>query len=207
MAFWGAPVDDPNHAWKGATQHSITKKLTELRHAADGPPEDGRPDGLNTGVAVAGMMGSMKKLNYTIIGDPVNLASRLEGANKQYGTRIMVSDSTRIAAGDNIITRPLDLIRVKGKTEPTAVHELVAKSGEASQQHLDLIGVFSEAPLPRARRTGCDPRISIRSYRSWAKAGFIVSRRRGRATSPRQRSLSAKAPSSGSMSRSVVTGS
>ncbi len=149
MAFWGAPVDDPAHAWKGCyAALDNQKKLTELqaRFVSMGLPGGlAVRIGLNTGVAVAGMMGSMKKLNYTIIGDPVNLASRLEGANKQYGTRIMVSDSTRIAAGDKIITRPLDLIRVKGKTEPTAVHELVAKSGEASQQHLDLIGVFSEA--------------------------------------------------------------
>ncbi len=149
MAFWGAPVDDPNHAWKGcyaAIDNQI--KLAELqeRFVSMGLPGGlAVRIGLNTGVAVAGMMGSMKKLNYTIIGDPVNLASRLEGANKQYGTRIMVSDSTRMAAAERIVTRPLDLIRVKGKTEPTAVHELVAKSGEASQKQLELIGVFNRA--------------------------------------------------------------
>ena len=85
--------------------------------------------GMNTGNALVGMMGSIKKLNYTIIGDSVNLASRLEGANKQYGTFTMISESTYLEAKDKIIARPLDLLRVKGKKLPTSVYELMAKKG------------------------------------------------------------------------------
>ncbi len=75
-------------------------------------------------------------MNFTIMGDPVNLGSRLEGANKAYGTRAMISERTRDLAGDGIAVRELDLIRVKGKHEPTRVFELLAASdGKAALEH------------------------------------------------------------------------
>lgn len=149
MAFWGAPMDDPDHAWKACYAAIDNQtKLLELqeRFKAMGLPGGLKVRiGLNTGPAVVGMMGSTKKLNYTIIGDAVNLASRLEGVNKLYGTGNMISESTREAAGDRIEVRELDLIRVKGKTEPTRVYELLAKQGELSPSQQQLVPLFQEA--------------------------------------------------------------
>ncbi len=148
MAFWGAPIDDTEHAWKGcwaALDNQVKMKEMKEKFQAMGllGGELKVRIGLNTGDAVVGMMGSIQKLNYTTIGDPVNLASRLEGANKQYSTLIMISEATRIQAANKIETRPLDLIRVKGKNLPTEVHELVAKKGEANPKQLELIQLFS----------------------------------------------------------------
>jgi len=148
MAFWGAPIDDDEHAWKGcwaALDNQVKMKEMQAKFEEMGLP-GGKLKvriGLNTGEAVVGMMGSIQKLNYTTIGDPVNLASRLEGANKQYSTLVMISEATREQAAHKIETRPLDLIRVKGKTLPTEVHELIAKKGEATPKQLELMQLFT----------------------------------------------------------------
>jgi len=81
--------------------------------------------GLNTGPMVVGNMGSETRFDYTVMGDSVNLGARLEGANKQYGTEIMIGENTYIEAKDKIIARQLDLLRVKGKNEPVKVYELL----------------------------------------------------------------------------------
>ncbi len=82
--------------------------------------------GVNTGLANVGNYGSLQKLNYTVLGDSVNLASRLEGANKIYGSRILVAQPTMELAKDHFLFRQLDLLRVKGKKKPMAVYELLA---------------------------------------------------------------------------------
>ena len=97
------------------------------------PPIDCRV-GINTGVVVVGNMGSQEKFDYTVMGDAVNLASRLEGANKQYHSHIMVSDSTFEQAKNDIEARDLDLIRVKGKKEPKKVFEILCEKGKMSQE-------------------------------------------------------------------------
>lgn len=142
MAFWNAPLDDPEHAVKAclaalANQQRLAQLQDEFRELGL-PSELQVRIGVNTGKAVVGMIGSMRKLNYTVIGDEVNLASRLEGANKMYGTRIMISDSTRRAAGERILSRPLDLIRVKGRTEPTKVYEVLAAAENARPETMQL---------------------------------------------------------------------
>lgn len=128
MAFWGAPLDDPAHATKAcraalACQH----KLAELREkwAREGKPAIHVRIGLNTGDAVVGNMGSGDRFDYTAMGDNVNLASRLEGINKQYGTEILASRSTHLAAKNDFHWRDLDAIRVKGKKEPVVIYELL----------------------------------------------------------------------------------
>jgi len=147
MAFWGAPLDDPDHSWKAcyaALENQMRMNELQAYFRGMGLTTDLKVRiGMNTGVALVGMMGSIKKLNYSIIGDSVNLASRLEGANKQYGTYTMISETTYLEAKDRIRARPLDLIRVRGKKLPTSVYELMAKKGELDQTGQNLLEVFS----------------------------------------------------------------
>ncbi|MCG3205024.1 MAG: hypothetical protein KCHDKBKB_01741 [Elusimicrobia bacterium] len=137
MAFWNAPVDQPNHATQACLAAlDCLKALPEINRQFQ---EKGLPSidcrvGINTGTVVVGNMGSIEKFDYTVMGDAVNLASRLEGANKQYHTHIMVSDVTFEKARDHIEARDLDLIRVKGKKEPRKVFEVLCKKGELLEE-------------------------------------------------------------------------
>jgi adenylate cyclase len=137
MAFWNAPVDQGDHAWRGcAAAWHCQLRLAQIQDSLKAKGLDAGDEGLvmriglNTGPAVAGLMGSQRKLNYTVMGDTVNTASRLEGANKPYGSRIMISQATKDAAGPKVLTRPLDYIKVKGKAEATAVYEVIGLDGE-----------------------------------------------------------------------------
>lgn len=133
MAFWGAPVAVPDHAARAAA--AALDMLEELEELNEGWRERGFPSvlaigiGINTGEAVVGNIGSLeRKLDYTAIGDPVNLASRLESLNKQYGTAILVSGSTARAAGDAFDFRPVEAVTVRGKTEPVDIYELKGRA-------------------------------------------------------------------------------
>lgn len=123
MAVWGIPLHDERHAEK-ACSAALDMKLAA---AADGGPLRARI-GINTGPMMAGNLGHRDRMAYTVIGDSVNLASRIEGANKTYGTTIMVCESTVALAGDEFVFRKVDRIRVVGKQEPTAVFELICRA-------------------------------------------------------------------------------
>ena len=130
MAEFGAPVHYEGHALNAclAALH-MQSKLTELSKKLE---KEKRPVirsrvGINTGNMVVGNMGSNKVFNYTVMGDEVNLASRLEGANKIFGTYIMISENTYNAVKDSLDARPLDMIRVKGKEKPVNVFELLGR--------------------------------------------------------------------------------
>src|SRR5450755_3608348 len=100
---------------------------------ADGKPEPGIGIGLNSGVASVGNMGSALRYGYTALGDTVNLSSRLEGLNKDYGTHIIVNETTYAATREaSLVYRELDVIRVKGKAHPVTIYELIGREGEAS---------------------------------------------------------------------------
>jgi adenylate cyclase len=130
MAFWGAPVETENHA------HLAVKSAMEMAHAVreinhehreKGLPEIGVGIGLNTGTMCVGDMGSNIRRSYTVIGDSVNLGSRLEGLSKAYGVDIVVSESTRKLAPD-FAWQELDRVRVKGKEQAVAIFWPMAPS-------------------------------------------------------------------------------
>ena len=130
MAFWGAPQEQPDHALR-ACKAALTmiERLGALRARWR---ERGLPDidvgvGINTGPMSVGFVGSQDRFyNYTVLGDAVNLASRLESANKEYGTRIILGSSTYDEVKQHVVVRELDLVRVKGKREPVHIYELLA---------------------------------------------------------------------------------
>jgi adenylate cyclase len=146
MAFWGAPVEGPDHA-AAACRCALgcQRRLAGLRAVWK---EQGRPllfarIGINTGPVVVGNIGSARRFNYTVIGDAVNVASRLEGLNKFYGTSICVSEETFWAAGGAVAARPVDLVSVKGKSAPILVYELLgltADTGAGAERLAEIHG-------------------------------------------------------------------
>ncbi len=142
MAEFGAPIYYKDHAMKACCAAlEMQKHLKELSRAWR---RAGRPvltcrAGINTGNMIVGNMGSKKVFDYTVLGDEVNLASRLEGANKPFGTKIMISDATYEEVKNGIVTRPLDRIVVKGKSKPVKVHEVIAKKGDKLPNLLETI--------------------------------------------------------------------
>src|SRR5262245_4330968 len=132
MAFWGAPMAQPDHAARACrTALDMVRRLGELQ--ADwmrrGQPRLDVGIGINTGPMVVGNMGSHARLAYTVIGDAVNVAARLEGLSREYGVRVVVGAATHEAAGSAFEYRFLDLVAVKGRSEALAVHEVLAEAG------------------------------------------------------------------------------
>jgi adenylate cyclase len=147
MAFWGAPVQDPRHR-----QHAVEAALAMLEKVEDMRPgfsERNWPEvnigiGINTGMMNVGDMGSEYRRAYTVIGDAVNLGSRLEGLTKYYGVRLIVSETT--AAGlDGILLRCLDRVRVKGKHEPVTIYEPVGHAASVSGELVTEVGDSNRA--------------------------------------------------------------
>jgi class 3 adenylate cyclase len=148
MAFWGAPVPDAQHA-AHACQAALAanRRLGELQEVWKkrfGETVDFRA-GVNSGEAVVGNMGSLHKYNYTVMGDTVNLASRLEGANKVYGTRLMIAEGTRRLIGEAFVCRELDLLTVKGKEKPVKVYELVGERSVVDEETVKMVDRFDAA--------------------------------------------------------------
>jgi adenylate cyclase len=147
MAFWGAPVDDAHHARAGveaalAMQAELARLNRDFK--ARGWPEIRIGVGLNTGPMSVGDMGSKLRKAYTVMGDAVNLASRLEGLTKQYGVSILVGEDTRRAVPE-IVFRELDLVRVKGKDRPVAIYEPLAPEGEMAKEAQEELRLWSQA--------------------------------------------------------------
>jgi adenylate cyclase len=134
MAFWGAPTAQPDHALRCCRAALSCRQAIERAGIAD---DNGRPlqirIGINSGRMLVGNIGSELRLNYTVIGDTVNVASRLEGANKQYGTQILIGAETRRLIGNAFITREIDRIAVYGRTEGLAVYELIDVLGATGE--------------------------------------------------------------------------
>jgi class 3 adenylate cyclase len=150
IAFFGAPLDLSDHALRACVSAIAMKRLemelnnTIMEHKLSPSPLLTRI-GINTGSMVAGNMGTQNKMNYTIMGNAVNLAARLEGVNKQYGTWILASDDTVRETGNLLLTRKLDRVRVVGINEPVRLHELLETAENASDEQRKLVTVFHEA--------------------------------------------------------------
>ena len=146
MAFWGAPAADPNHAVDACRAALACQRSLRASGLVD---DGGRPlkvrIGINSGNMLVGNIGSEFRLNYTVIGDAVNLASRLEGLNKYYGTAVLIADSTYQEARAGIVARPLDWVSVKGKNEAVLVHELLGLKSEVAGDIEELAGLYEQA--------------------------------------------------------------
>jgi adenylate cyclase len=131
MALFGAPLDDVDHAEHAVqTAVDMVEALGELnrRWVQEGRPQLDIGVGINSGDMIAGNIGSSSIMSYTVIGDNVNLGSRLESLNKEYKTRIIISDATRSRLKVDHDTRPMGDVIVKGKTRPVAIHEVIVPS-------------------------------------------------------------------------------
>lgn len=155
MAVWGAPVELENHAALACSAAlDMGARLRERQEdwTARGWPRIAAGIGLHTGDMVAGNMGSTHHLSYTVMGDNVNLGSRLEGLTKNYGVSLLVSEATLAAAGDGFVARELDLVAVKGKALPVRIFELLGRAADEPKWR-DLVRGFGEAlAMFRARR-------------------------------------------------------
>lgn len=147
MAFWNAPLDDSRHAQHGVlTALDMQKKVAQLRQefVAEGLPPLAIGIGLNSGPMNVGDMGSSYRRAYTVLGDAVNLGSRLEGLTRFYGVDILVSDATR-AQCDELLFLPVDRIRVKGKHEPVDVFAPLGRLTEVSVEQVGRAERFAQA--------------------------------------------------------------
>ena len=138
MAFWGAPVPSHNHASCAVRAAlGMVQAVDQLNqeHRAQGLPEIGIGIGLNTGLMFVGDMGSDVRLSYTVIGDAVNLGSRLEGLCKTYGVSIVASESTQ-AQATGFRWQELDCVRVKGKAQAVTIYTPLAKGSPMSPEQL-----------------------------------------------------------------------
>ncbi len=161
MGVFGAPVPRPEHADQGL--RCVLQMHAELEQLNEGPLQRfgirvAIGVGINTGDMVVGNMGSAERFDYTVVGDSVNLASRLEGLSKVYGVYCLVGDGTRRAAGPGFVFRELDQVQVKGKHEAVPVHELLSGPGRVVSRWESLaewergLAAFRDGKLPEARR-------------------------------------------------------
>lgn len=153
MAFWGAPLEIENQAdcacVAALLSHAHLTALNKTRKQS-GEPEFLTRFGINSGEAVVGNIGTLERMNYTVIGDTVNIAARLQHLNENYRTSIIITKEVLQKLGNRFVTRPLDIIAVRGKKEKTTIYELVAASGSnpeihPTQEQIELCTAFTEA--------------------------------------------------------------
>lgn len=161
MAVFGAPLNQPDHAKRACL--TALDMMTKLHLLQNKWREEGRPMinigiGINSGNMVVGNMGSEMRFDYTVMGDMVNLGSRLEGTNKEYGSNIIISEFTYNAVKDVMCCRELDWVRVKGKKQPVRIYELLAEKKDENSWN-DLITAFAAA-LALYRDTQWDEAIT-----------------------------------------------
>ena len=147
VAVFGAPIDDTDHARHAAQAALLCRaKLDELNKtsAAFRGLTVAHRMGLNSGEALVGNIGSRRRFNYSVMSDAVNVASRLEGANKFYGTTIIASEATVTQTGTSFAWRELDAVRVQGRETPVKIYELMALAGEETPQQRAAAEAYAE---------------------------------------------------------------
>jgi adenylate cyclase len=162
MALYGAPLERGDDAGRAVrTAVGMCEALSELNGEFEraGLPRLELGVGINTALVVAGNMGSLTRLNYTVVGDGVNLASRIEGLSKRYGVSVVVSEATRSLVR-GFVFRELDRVRVKGRAEPVVIYEPVAESMAADARMLAELDAYAAA-LARYRERQWDEALSI----------------------------------------------
>ena len=160
VAFWGAPVKIEDHAYKAViTAIQMMKELESFnqKHKAKGLPELKIGIGIHTGEVILGNIGSEQKLDYTIIGDNVNLGSRLEGLTKTYKCPIIISQDTYDSIPDDIHCRMIDYVRVKGRDKPVTIYEVIGEAGSTDEDTMKIthltekgFGHYCERRFPEA---------------------------------------------------------
>ena len=150
IAFFGAPLELRDHALRACVSAILMKRIEGeanryILEKGISPSPLLTRIGINTGDMVVGNMGTHKKMNYTIISNAVNLASRLEGVNKQYGTWILASESTIRDAGDKLLTRRLDWVKVVGISGAVGIHEILDIKADASDALQEKVHLFTKA--------------------------------------------------------------
>ncbi len=163
MAFWGAPALNPHHALAACKAALLNQaKLAKLREKwqIEGKPLYFARGGIHTGEVVVGNIGSEARLNYTVIGDAVNLASRMEGLNKFYGTNILITEHTFNEVKEAVVARPIDWVTVKGRHEAVLVYELLGLRGEVEQTTAELVELYSKG-------------LALYRQKEWEKAEAI----------------------------------
>jgi class 3 adenylate cyclase len=147
VAMFGAPVDDADHARHAAQAALLCRiRLEELNESsvAFRGHKVAHRMGLNSGEALVGNIGSRRRFNYSVMSDAVNVASRLEGANKYYGTTIIASETTVAATGATFAWRELDATRVMGRTTPVKIYELLAEAGGETPEQREAASAYAE---------------------------------------------------------------
>ncbi|MBT7902880.1 adenylate/guanylate cyclase domain-containing protein [Candidatus Woesearchaeota archaeon] len=147
MAFWGAPLEQKDHAIRACqTSLDMQFKLKELSKSwkKKGYPEIKIGIGLSTGKAVIGNMGSHSRFDYTAIGDVINLGARLESITKQYGSEIIISKDTKKEIQNKFLTRKLDLVAVKGKKKPVMIYELMCEFEKANLKQKTIVEIYEK---------------------------------------------------------------
>jgi adenylate cyclase len=147
MAFWNAPMPQPDHA-RRACQTAL-EMISTLRDLQADWQRRGMPMfevgiGINSGPAVVGNIGSLERLQYTALGDTTNVASRLEGLSTEYGTQIVIGETTRKEAGPAFEYRELDRVAVKGREEPLVVYEVVGHAGQLNPEQMRMLERYQD---------------------------------------------------------------
>lgn len=160
MAVFGTPVRQPDHAVQACLAALEMEAAVEAHYAAgneDGPPPFRSRIGIHTGHIVVGNIGTKRRADYTAIGDAVNVAARLEGANKLYGTRIIISEATYDEASSAVAVRELDRLRVPGKEKPIRIYEVMDRAGALSED-------------AQQRKTAFERALSLYRDQRWTEA-------------------------------------
>jgi len=156
MAFWGAPLRQEDHAQRAvgcAVEMLARMERLKTKWERQGDVPLSFRIGINTGEVIVGNVGAEgKKMEYTAIGDNVNLASRVEGLNKVYGTRILVTGETRAAAGDSLSLREIDTVQVKGKERPVSVFEVFDGPKDLGERYAEALALYREGNFAAAMK-------------------------------------------------------